>query len=324
MIWVRINNNTNNNNNILLTGFFVYAGVLFSEKDGAKNLIKKNNNSNQFIKIIPLDVTNRQQVEHAVDVVRLDGYPLWAVVNNAGIAISTPWDWGDDLELYQRQFDVNTFGMIRVTKSFIPLLRKSKGGGRVVNVASLAGRHTLPYMGAYCISKHSVRVFCDSLRRDMLLTDHDDDRVKIICVEPTFYQTPITNQQQLNRMRMEFFGQTPKDIACYYQDDYYSQSPTDDNNDDQKGQQRQQQNQNQSSINIIKEKLQHSDSIMFHLMRDNIEEVVDTLIRAITLANPKPYYRCMGLRDYLHYYWLYYLPETVYDTILYFVYKYFY
>ena len=64
---------------------------------------------------------------------------LWAVVNNAGIAAFTEIEWCS-VDQFQRILDVNVLGVVRVTKAFLPLLRYSKG--RVINVASLAGKGT--------------------------------------------------------------------------------------------------------------------------------------------------------------------------------------
>ncbi len=62
---------------------------------------------------------------------------LWAVVNNAGVACSSEIEWCP-MSTFEKMMQVNTFGPVRVTKAFLPLLRQS--AGRVVNVASVAGR----------------------------------------------------------------------------------------------------------------------------------------------------------------------------------------
>ena len=62
---------------------------------------------------------------------------LWAVINNAGIATIGPLDW-QSLETMKRMIDVNLWGLVAVTKTFLPLLKKS--GGRLVNLSSIGGR----------------------------------------------------------------------------------------------------------------------------------------------------------------------------------------
>lgn len=86
---------------------------------------------------------------------------LWGLVNNAGRSIPIgPPEWMQ-LEDFTRVLDVNLIGVIDVTLQFLPLLKK--GGGRVVNVASILGRLSL-IGGGYCPSKFGVEAFSDSLR----------------------------------------------------------------------------------------------------------------------------------------------------------------
>merc|ERR1739848_178465 len=62
-------------------------------------------------------------------------------------------------------YEVNVIGIVRVTQSVLPLLRKSQG--RIVNVASIAGRVGLPGQPAYCASKYAIEGLSDVLRFDM-------------------------------------------------------------------------------------------------------------------------------------------------------------
>ena len=86
---------------------------------------------------------------------------LWGLVNNAGISIpSGPNQWMNKQD-FASVLDVNLVGMIEVTLSLLPLVRKARG--RVVNVSSVMGRVSL-FGGGYCISKYGVEAFSDSLR----------------------------------------------------------------------------------------------------------------------------------------------------------------
>ena len=62
---------------------------------------------------------------------------LWGLVNNAGILYLLPIEW-TSMEIFKRTADVNLWGMIDVTKTFLPLLKKAQG--RVVNFSSAAGK----------------------------------------------------------------------------------------------------------------------------------------------------------------------------------------
>ena len=87
---------------------------------------------------------------------------MWAIVNNAGVignlAIS---EWCSRKDMFT-PLNVNTLGTIDVTNTFLPLLRKESG--RIVNMASIAGRFASPFAAAYSISKFAVEAYSDTLR----------------------------------------------------------------------------------------------------------------------------------------------------------------
>ena len=86
---------------------------------------------------------------------------LWGLVNNAGVGgVTTPAEWATK-EDWMQCLSVNLFGVIYVTRAFLPLVRLAKG--RVVNTASMLGRiATGP--APYCVSKYGVEAFSDCLR----------------------------------------------------------------------------------------------------------------------------------------------------------------
>lgn len=86
---------------------------------------------------------------------------LWGLVNNAGIAVPTaPNEWLRK-EDFVAVLNVNLVGLIEVTLSLLPLVKRARG--RVVNVASVMGRLSI-FGGGYCPSKFGVEAFSDSLR----------------------------------------------------------------------------------------------------------------------------------------------------------------
>ncbi|XP_030052531.1 retinol dehydrogenase 16-like isoform X2 [Microcaecilia unicolor] len=123
--------------------------------------------TSQRLQTIILDVTDSESVAAAANWVKLQvgDRGLWGLVNNAGISLpSLPNEWllKDD---FLKILNVNLLGLIDVTLSLLPLIRKAKG--RIVNVSSMAGRISL-VGGGYSISKYGVEAFSDSLRRELL------------------------------------------------------------------------------------------------------------------------------------------------------------
>ena len=87
---------------------------------------------------------------------------FWGLVNNAGILdYPVPMEFLNKND-YMKLLDVNLFGMIEVTKAFLPLLKRSKG--RIVNMTSICTELCLRSFTAYNISKHAAQAFSDTLR----------------------------------------------------------------------------------------------------------------------------------------------------------------
>ena len=112
-------------------------------------------NADKRVTPLTLDVTNASQIERGVgDVDTLD-----VLINNAGIAI---YDDLSNSDVIGQHMAVNFFGMLNVTRAFLPLLKRSKGA--IVNNLSLAALAPLPVIPAYAISKAAALSMTQSLR----------------------------------------------------------------------------------------------------------------------------------------------------------------
>lgn len=88
---------------------------------------------------------------------------LSGLLNNAGIIGGYgPAEWLLRQD-YEEVLSVNLHGLIDVTITFLPLLKKAKG--RLVNTSSVGGRISLPLFAPYCVSKYGVEAFSDSIRQ---------------------------------------------------------------------------------------------------------------------------------------------------------------
>ncbi|XP_057614002.1 retinol dehydrogenase 16-like [Chionomys nivalis] len=163
-------------------GMRVLAACL-TEK-GAEEL---RNKTSDRLETVILDVTKTESIVAATQWVkeRVGNRGLWGLVNNAGISIPVgPNEWMNK-EDFAKILDVNLLGMIEVTLSMLPLVRKARG--RVVNVSSIMGRVSFSG-GGYCISKYGVEAFSDSLRRELSYFG-----VKVAIVEPGFFRTGVSD-----------------------------------------------------------------------------------------------------------------------------------
>jgi short-subunit dehydrogenase len=117
--------------------------------------------------VLRLDVTNEDDVKRAAR--EVDGLTgsrgVDVLVNNAGYGQMGPLETVTDADL-RRQYDTNVFGLMSVTRAFLPAMRK-RGAGRIVNVGSIGGRVTFPLMGAYNSTKYAVESLSDALRNEL-------------------------------------------------------------------------------------------------------------------------------------------------------------
>ncbi len=135
------------------------------------------------IKAVVMDVTKQADIDKAVELVRQSGWQLDGLVNNAGIALGGPLVELRD-EVMVKQFDVNVFGVFKVTKAFFPLLLETKG--RVVIMGSISGEFTAPFVGPYSMTKRALEGYADALRREL-----DPLGMHVSIVEPGDVKTPI-------------------------------------------------------------------------------------------------------------------------------------
>lgn len=162
---------------------------------------------------IALEVTDPAQIAEAAErvgheVARSSGGGLDALVNNAGIGIGGPLELIEAEDL-QRQFDVNVFGQIAVTKAMLPALRSARG--RIVFVSSIGGRVAMAFTAPYAASKHAVEAFADALRVEL-----HRSKVKVALIEPGSVATPIWDKSRSEADKVtippqlqEFYGRVP-------------------------------------------------------------------------------------------------------------------
>ena len=158
-------------------GYHVYAGARKDKDLAALNAIDN-------VTAVRLDVTNQEQVDAVVALIREKGTGLYALVNNAGVGgrgqvVDTP------IENQSFVYAVNVEGVYRTTQAFAPLVIESKG--RIVTTGSIAGTiSAIPGFSAYSGSKHWIEAYTDSLATEM-----EPHGVVVSVVEPGNYKSNI-------------------------------------------------------------------------------------------------------------------------------------
>lgn len=184
-------------------GFHVLAGV--RAQQDLEKLQKSHPNIQSFI----LDVADSNSIAKAFQEIQpiLKTASRVSVVNNAGISVPGPIE-GLRLEDLRKQFDVNFFGLIEWTQQLLPLIRDTKG--KIINMSSISGLISSPFLGAYAASKYALEAASDALRRELLRFG-----VEVILIEPGPVDTPIwskgmTKKDGLNELLREGMGELYK------------------------------------------------------------------------------------------------------------------
>jgi NAD(P)-dependent dehydrogenase (short-subunit alcohol dehydrogenase family) len=158
------------------------VGTVRSE-DKAKALYDAATERGVAVQAALLDVGDEESTAKGIAVIegRSD---IWAVVNNAGFAQAGAIEDVDD-DAVRYQLEVNVVAPARIARLVLPGMR-ARGGGRIVNISSVAGRMSLPMMGWYCASKHALEAMTDALRMEVA-----DSGIAVSLVEPGSFGTGI-------------------------------------------------------------------------------------------------------------------------------------
>ncbi|MCE3224311.1 MAG: ybbO, partial [Nitrospira sp.] len=185
-------------------GFSVWAGVRRIE-DGHE-LARL---SSARLRLLRLDVTDPESIAAAGRSVTeaIGETGLWGLVNNAGISVAGPLELLP-LSDVRTQFEVNVFGVLAVTQTFLPLLRKM--GGRLVNISSIAGRAATPFLGAYCSSKFALEAMSDAWRLELAPWG-----MTVSIIEPGAVQSQIWRRAAWSATRR--LGEAPPELYRLYE-----------------------------------------------------------------------------------------------------------
>ncbi|XP_072033045.1 D-beta-hydroxybutyrate dehydrogenase, mitochondrial-like [Amphiura filiformis] len=178
--------------------------------------------------------------------------------------------------MFQKVADVNIYGMIRVTKAFLPMIRRNKG--RIVNIGSDAGIVTIPNNAPYCMTKRAVECYTDALRYEMHKWN-----VKVVLVEPGHYGCSTAIYQYLKGYPDQLWQAMDETCRADYGRDYIDAWQED-----------------------FKAEITSCDV--------DASPVVDAMVDAVTSRHPKHRYLVGDLlRTYLDAYWSRMLPSWLTD-----------
>jgi len=134
------------------------------------------------IKTVELDVSDDASVKAGVKKVLAEAGKIDVLVNNAGIGSAGVTE-AFTAEQAKVVFDTNVIGLLRVTRAVLPSMRQ-KRDGLIINIGSILGRVTFPFLGIYGASKFAVEALTDSVRYEVSQLG-----VEVVEVQPSGYPT---------------------------------------------------------------------------------------------------------------------------------------
>lgn len=136
------------------------------------------------VEMVACDVTDQQSVDSLISNVLAQAGQIDLIVNNAGLGLVGGAE-ESSMQQVQALFDVNVFGLMRVTNAVLPAMRK-RGAGRIINISSALGLIPAPYLAHYAATKHAVEGYSQSL-------DHElrEFGIRVLLIEPAYTRTDM-------------------------------------------------------------------------------------------------------------------------------------
>ena len=159
-------------------GHIVYGGDILVEENLYLNDIGGT--------ALEMDVTNQEHIDKAINQIISEQGRVDVLVNNAGLGVYGAIEDVSMEDIYY-QYDVNLFGLARVTKAVLPYMREEESG-LIINISSVLGETYGPLAGWYLSTKHALEGWSDALRVELKEFDID-----VVVVQPGAINTNFSN-----------------------------------------------------------------------------------------------------------------------------------
>lgn len=168
-------------------GYIVYAGSRTPEKLNAhksENLIP-----------IKLNITNPENIKDVIQQIEQKHKTIDILINNAGYGLVSTVEDLDEKEMFD-QYNINVFGLLRLCKEVIPIMRK-QNSGLIINISSFLGKIGLPLLTLYNSSKYAVEGITDSLRYEL-----DEFNIRVHSILPGFFNTHFAKENLVTNFKI--------------------------------------------------------------------------------------------------------------------------
>ena len=156
--------------------------------------------------LLPLDVSDRTQVQATLESLPLPWTEVDILINNAGLSRGLDKVHEASIQDWEEMIDTNIKGLLYMTRSLVPGM-VSRGRGHIINIGSIAGHQTYPGGSVYCATKAAVKSISEGLKQDLLGTP-----VRVSSVDPGMVETDFSNVRfrgDAERAKKVYQGVTP-------------------------------------------------------------------------------------------------------------------
>lgn len=168
---------------------------------------------------IVADVTDEQTLAAAINEILQREDHIDVVINNAGFGISGAVEF-TKTEDAQHQLDVNFFGMVRMNRQVLPIMR-NQGYGRIVNLSSVAGAIAIPFQTYYSASKAAINSYTMALANEV-----KPFGIQVCCVQPGDIRTGFTAAREKNQLGDDIYGgRIARSVAGMERDEQTGMAP---------------------------------------------------------------------------------------------------
>lgn len=157
------------------------------------------NNESECFEALELDVRSDDSVQSCYEALMEKTGRLDVLINNAGAGYKGAAEEVSVAEV-KALFETNFFGVVRMTKGALPIMRKQKRG-RIINVSSVAGWMCSPFSGPYCASKHALEGYTEALRYEVAQFG-----IQVSLLEPGFVKTNFTSAAGAAEVQLDFYS----------------------------------------------------------------------------------------------------------------------
>ncbi len=158
---------------------------------------------NPKVRVIPTDVSSREQVGSMVETVLGEFGRIDVLVNNAGSAVVGPVEGERFVQDTKDLMAVDFYGSVFCTQAVLPSMRR-RGRGHIVNLSSVVGRKAFPKFGGYSAAMHAITAYSDALRQELR-----GSGIGVSTIHPALTQTALLTKIDPADLPSPFRNMTP-------------------------------------------------------------------------------------------------------------------